>query len=177
MEGDKEYEATLHLGVETDTQDPEGEIISTRPVPVISMEEATRCLADFKGEQLQIPPRFSALKHKGKPLYYYARKGIEVIKEARRIDVKAIECLAVHENTLHLKVLCSKGTYIRTLAADIGNALGCGAHLSALRRLRNGPFSVDDAVDGEQLFNTGHSRLILQQHLLTVDSVLKAVTK
>ncbi len=175
MDGDKEYEATLHLGVETDTHDPEGEVVSTKPVPVISMEEITCCLAGFKGEQLQIPPRYSALKHNGKPLYYYARKGIEVKKEARRIEIKDIECLSVQGHTLSLKVLCSKGTYIRTLAADIGKTLGCGAHLSALRRTKNGPFSVNDAVDGEQLVNSGHSRQILQQHLLTVERVLTAV--
>ncbi|MCF6290910.1 MAG: tRNA pseudouridine(55) synthase TruB [Desulfobacterales bacterium] len=171
MEGDKEYAATMRLGVETDTQDCEGRVVNQRPVPDLTLAAMHRCLAGFIGEQLQEPPCFSALKYKGKPLYYYARKGIEVKKEARRIEIKALDCLGLDKDTLAVRVVCSKGTYIRTLAADIGAALGCGAHLVALRRLRSGPFSVTAALDGAVLDNRIAAQQALARHLLTVDQV------
>lgn len=171
MEGDKEYEATLRLGIETDTQDCEGRVTNERPVPDLTLEAVHRCLAGFLGEQLQEPPSFSALKYKGKPLYYYARKGIEVKKEARRIEIKLLGCLGFDKDTIAVRVICSKGTYIRTLAADIGAALGCGAHLVALRRLRSGPFSVTEALPGAALDNKVEAQQELARHLLTVAQV------
>lgn len=154
MEGEKEYIATLKLGVETTTQDPEGEIIARRAVGTLDRELVEECLEKFRGEQEQVPPAYSALKHKGKPLYHYARRGIEVTKEPRRVFIGSLEyldtpgdcCHAVDE--LKVRVVCSKGTYIRTLASDIGRELGCGAHLSALRRVRSGIFSVENAFPG-----------------------------
>jgi tRNA pseudouridine55 synthase len=151
MEGDKEYLATMRLGVETDTQDPEGRVISQKAVPSLRDEEIDNCLLNFRGEILQAPPYFSAVKYKGKPLYHYARKGIEINKEPRRVSIHEIECLSRTAETLMIRVVCSKGTYIRTLAADIGRFLGCGAHLQELRRTRSGAFSVDGAIDGELL--------------------------
>lgn len=157
MEGEKEYLATLCLGIETETQDTEGEVIARREVGEITAGAIDSCLKKFRGEQKQIPPAYSALKHKGKPLYYYARKGIKVEKEARDITISTLErsCPAValsgEEAELKIRVACSKGTYIRTLAADIGTELGCGAHLTALRRTRSGSFHVDQALRWDEL--------------------------
>lgn len=176
MEGEKEYEATMVLGVETDTQDREGNVIATRPVGDLQRDIVGTCLARFVGELEQVPPAFSALKHKGKPLYHYARKGIEIPREPRRISIRSIELIEHAGDTLRIRVICSKGTYIRTLASDIGHLLGCGAHLVALRRLRSGDFSVDDALDGGMLADRDEARQLLLQHRLTVDDVLKPLT-
>jgi len=171
MAGDKEYEATLQLGISTDTQDPEGRIIARRPVPDLTARDITECLAQFSGEQMQTPPAYSALKHKGKPSYYYARKGIEVAKAPRSIVIKELQCLALEKEKVTLKVLCSKGTYIRTLAADIGEFLGCGAHLCKLIRTRNGIFSLAETLPGEKLFNRETGRSLLDSHRIPVDKV------
>lgn len=171
MAGDKEYEATVQLGISTDTQDPEGVIIEQRPVPDLSESVIAECLAHFTGEQMQTPPAYSALKHKGKPLYYYARKGIKVVKEPRVINIKELQCVSVGRDTLALRVVCSKGTYIRTLAADIGEFLGCGAHLSKLKRTRNGLFSIGDTLPGEKLFKEETARALLDSHRIPVDTV------
>lgn len=157
MVGEKEYLATLLLGVETETLDTEG--VVTRRYPVGSIAGATieECLAHFRGSQLQTPPAYSALKHQGKPLYYYARKGITITKEARQVEIKLLERIdggtdvAGETANLAIRVVCSKGTYIRTLAADMGSRLGCGAHLVQLRRTRSGCFSLDGSLDWEEL--------------------------
>lgn len=157
MEGEKEYLATLVLGYETTTQDPEGERIATTSVGPLSDDEIEECLQSFTGEQMQTPPAYSALKHKGKPLYYYARRGIAVKKEARPVHIRQIiridggGALCHTGARLELRVTCSKGTYIRTLAADIGRKLGCGAYLGDLRRTRSGIFSVDNSFPGDDL--------------------------
>ena len=171
MVGDKEYEATLQFGIITDTQDPEGKIIEQRPVPDISERAVAECLAQFTGEQMQTPPSYSALKHKGKPLYYYARKGIKVVKEPRLINIKELHFISMDRDTLTLKAVCSKGTYIRTLAADIGEFLGCGAHLSQLKRTRNGFFSIGDTLPGEKLFTEETAKSLLDKHRMSVDTV------
>jgi len=152
MAGEKEYEATLTLGVETTTQDIEGEVTATASVGVLNESLILDCLAGFVGEQFQLPPLYSALKHQGKPLYHYARKGLDVPRVARPVNISSVECLAFTGDTLRIRVCCGKGTYIRALAFDIGRKLGCGAHLSALRRLRSGAFSVAGAVAGDALF-------------------------
>lgn len=162
MEGEKEYLATLRLGRETTTQDPEGEVTVERDVEHLSPEEVDHCLQNFQGTQDQVPPIYSALKHKGKPLYYYARKGIEIIKEPRQITIHRLEradepiVLGGNMTELRIRVVCSKGTYIRTLAADIGAKLGCGAYLSELRRVRSGVFSVERSFPGDE-FNAENS--------------------
>jgi len=171
MVGDKEYEATVQLGISTDTQDPEGKIIEQSPVPDISENVIAECLAHFTGEQMQTPPSYSALKHKGKPLYYYARKGIKVVKEPRLINIKKLDCVSQDNDTLTLRVVCSKGTYIRTLAADIGEFLGCGAHLSKLKRTRNGLFSIGDTLPGEKLFAGETARPLLDKYRIPVETV------
>jgi len=172
MDGEKVYEATMRLGVETSTQDPEGEVVAQRPVVDINSARVEDCLAGFIGEQLQVPPIYSALKHKGKPLYHYARKGVEIEREPRLITVSELECLDLGRDSITIRVCCSKGTYIRTLAADIGEKLGCGAHLVALRRLRSGFFDVSGAVAGAELLESSQAEQALFDNMLTVDEIL-----
>lgn len=173
MAGDKQYEAVLKLGAETDTFDLEGRVVANHPVPVLDQQQVEVCLAGFIGEQLQTPPSFSALKHKGKPLYYYARRGLPVVKEPRKVTISALSCLELGRDTLTIRVACGKGTYIRSLAADIGTALGTGAYLVALRRLRNGVFAVQDALDGAALADPELARSLLVEHQLDVETVLR----
>ncbi|MCI5147983.1 MAG: tRNA pseudouridine(55) synthase TruB [Candidatus Electrothrix sp. MAN1_4] len=155
MAGQKNYQAVLQLGQKTATQDPEGEVLLTRSVPSLSLQELTEVTNEFIGPQMQAPPPYSAAKHKGKPLYHYARQGIMIQKEAKPIEIFSLEVDGYDpdKEQLTITVTCSKGTYIRVLAADIGKQLGCGAHLTALRRTQSGCFSVDDAVDGKELFS------------------------
>lgn len=173
MDTDKEYVATLRLGVETSTQDPEGEVIAEREVPPLAREAVERCLAGFVGVILQQPPRFSALKHAGRPLYYYARKGIDVQKEPRPVTIHRLELCDLDESQLRIRVCCGKGTYIRSLAADIGAALGCGAHLIALQRTRSGPFSLQDAYDGSLLARVEAEELL--GHVWPVDDMVRKI--
>jgi tRNA pseudouridine55 synthase len=150
LDADKSYRATLRLGVTTDTADSDGHVLITRRVEVDA--DAWRvAMADFRGEIEQIPPMHSALKRDGKPLYEYARQGIEVPREARRVTIHRLELLSFSGDEAVIDVDCSKGTYIRTLAADLGETLGCGAHLNALRRTRIANLDVANAVSIEQL--------------------------
>lgn len=171
MDGDKLYEAELRLGVETDTLDCEGQVIGESPVPELDMDMAQRCLAHFQGDLLQSPPAFSAVKHEGKPLYHYARKGVLIEKPPRPVRIVELTCTSLDTNTMGLRVRCSKGTYIRTLAADIGRALGCGAHLTALRRLENGPFSVNTAVQGALLTERDEARELLLANVISLETL------
>ncbi|MDG4474880.1 tRNA pseudouridine(55) synthase TruB [Thiovibrio frasassiensis] len=171
MDGNKWYEAVLKLGIETTTQDLEGEVVAQHVVPPLSREELEHCLSGFLGAQLQTPPQYSALKHMGKPLYHYARRGIIIEKAPRPITIFRLELLAAGADTVRILVECSKGTYIRTLAADIGGSLGCGAHLVALRRLQSGSFTVDSAVDGSLLQDPLAARDLLLAKALSVEEV------
>lgn len=150
LDADKTYLATVKLGIVTDTCDAEGKVLETHPVEVTEAQ-ARAASGRFVGELEQIPPMHSALKRDGVPLYELARKGIEVDREARQVTIHAIELLAWHGDSFDLRVACSKGTYIRTLAADIGSALGCGAHLAALRRTRVGSLDIGHAVTIESI--------------------------
>jgi tRNA pseudouridine55 synthase len=145
LDADKSYRATVKLGAITDTADAEGQLLETRPVTV-SEAEWRAATADFHGEIEQVPPMHSALKRDGKPLYEYARAGIEVEREARRVTIFRIETVSFTGDEAVIDVDCTKGTYIRTLAADIGERLGCGAHLMALRRTRIGDLTLAGAV-------------------------------
>lgn len=150
LDADKEYEATIRLGIETDTGDAEGTQIATAPVDVT--EDAIRsALGRLTGDIEQIPPMYSALKRDGKPLYEYARAGIEVERAARKVTIHALELITVSQDSFRVRVACSKGTYVRTLAIDLGRILGCGGHLTALRRTRIGPFSIGLATTLEAL--------------------------
>ena len=152
LDADKEYEATVRLGLETDTGDAEGAVIASSDIPpALTREGILAALTRFTGEIEQIPPIYSALKRDGKPLYEYARAGIEVEIEPRRITIHSLQLLDWSGESFRIRVACSKGTYIRSLAIDLGRALGCGAHLSGLRRTGIGPFKVEDAVSLTQL--------------------------
>lgn len=148
LDDDKEYLATLKLGERTATGDAEGEVVERKPVNVTGLEAV---LARFVGEIEQVPPMYSALKRDGVPLYALARKGESVERAARRVRISAIENLGFQPPGLRLRVRCSKGTYIRTLAEDIGAALGTCAHVAALRRTASGQFRVEDALTLEGL--------------------------
>jgi len=145
LDADKTYEAVLKLGVTTDSGDAEGEITATAAVDV-EKNDIFSVLPQFTGDIRQIPPMYSALKREGRPLYELARQGIEVERAPRAVTIHAIDCLDFAGDTVTLRVACSKGTYIRVLAADIGQALGCGAHLVALRRIAVGALDLNGAV-------------------------------
>lgn len=145
LDADKGYDAVLKLGVTTDTGDAEGVVLETRPV-VVDEAQVAAALVRFTGEIDQVPPMYSALKRDGKPLYELARQGLEVERAARRVTIHRITPLRFAGDELAISVLCSKGTYIRTLAEDIGGVLGCGAHLIALRRTQSGPLHLARAV-------------------------------
>ena len=144
LEADKRYRAVMQLGVTTTTGDPEGEVLSTREVSV-SRDDILAVLPHFMGEIEQIPPMHSALKHQGRPLYEYARAGIEIERAARKVTIRALDLIECAAPRVVLDVQCTAGTYIRTLAQDIGAALGCGAHLTALTRTAAGGFSLEQA--------------------------------
>ncbi len=150
LNADKTYEADLLFGITTDTGDAEGVVVLQRPVG-FSRSELEAALLRFFGPIRQIPPMYSALKRDGKPLYELARQGIEVERDAREVTIHELQLLDFSGDRCRLRVCCSKGTYIRTLAEDIGNILGCGAHLTALRRTVVGSLSINDAVTLERL--------------------------
>ena len=144
LDADKHYRAVLQLGVTTTTGDPEGEVLDTREVTV-SCTDIAAMLPRFMGEIEQIPPMHSALKHQGRPLYEYARAGIEIERPPRKVTIRSLKMVECAPPRVVLDVQCSAGTYIRTLAQDIGAALGCGAHLTALTRTAAGGFKLEQA--------------------------------
>lgn len=172
LDDNKRYQVLVQLGVMTDTGDAEGIVIKTRPVPDLSVEEVQACLQQFTGEIDQIPPMYSALKHNGKKLYELAREGITIERKARKIKIFELKLLDFSKDSLTLEVFCSKGTYIRSLAEDIGHTLGCGGTVKALRRLEAGLFSIEQARTIEQL--TAMSEQDLFQCLIAVDKPLEA---
>ncbi len=153
LDADKEYQAELQLGITTDSGDADGKVLERRTVAA-ARADVEALLPRLSGAVLQVPPMHSALKRDGRPLYEYARAGIEVERQARPVTIHALELTGFAGDSLSLRVACSKGTYVRTLAEDIGRLLGCGAHLSALRRTRLGSLGVDAAVTLEQLERT-----------------------
>lgn len=153
MSEDKEYIGTMRLGELTDSQDSDGQVVETRPVPGFSGQELEVAFAKFHGDFYQMPPMVSAIKKDGVPLYKLARQGKTVEREPRFVHVYAHEIQDVRLPEVDFRVVCSKGFYVRTYAFDIGNELGCGAHLKALRRTKSGRFQVDGAVTIEELKN------------------------
>ena len=174
LDADKTYETTVRLGVRTRTADAEGEVIDTRPV-TCTLGQVVEVLDQFMGPIRQVPPMHSALKKDGKALYEYAREGETVAREAREVVIHELELLEAQLQgdapNLRLRVTCSKGTYIRTLGEDIGEALGCGGHLVALRRIATGPFDVSQCVTLDQLEAMEESERLLQ--LKPVDALLE----
>ena len=171
LESEKEYEVTVRLGVSTDSGDADGNVLEERDIGEISDSQLEDALDAYRGEILQIPPMFSALKHEGQPLYKFARKGLEVEREARKQTVYSIDVLEFDGQEIKFRLHCSKGTYVRTLVHDLGEDLGCGAHVCALRRTRAGPFLESQSVTVEQL-RESPDRSSLDSHLLPVQSTV-----
>lgn len=155
LNADKGYETTLQLGVTTDSADADGEVVETRPVPVLSSDEFEAVCAKFRGLIQQVPPMVSALKVDGKRLYKLAREGITVERKARDVTINTLEVTAFDPESgiASLRVDCTKGTYIRSIVTDIGDAIGCGAHVTALRRTHVSPFHGAEMVSLEDLEN------------------------
>jgi len=173
LEAAKQYHAVARVGEATTTGDIEGEVIQTCPIPDVGSKGITQSLQQFTGEIEQVPPMYSALKHQGKPLYEYARAGIEIDRPARTVTIQSLELEKWQAPMLSFKVQCSKGTYIRTLAEDIAAALGSCAHLVELRRNFVEPFTTQPMVSLEQL-QAARDQGSLQEFLLPADAGLLA---
>ncbi len=173
LEANKTYIATIQLGVTTTTGDQEGEVVSQKDV-VLKPNQLEETLQKFTGDITQIPPMFSALKFEGKPLYEYARQGIEIERKSRRVTIYDITLNKIEESIVILEVSCSKGTYIRTLAEDIGHALGCGAYLKGLERTQTGNFQLSDALTIEAI--EAMSMASREKTLLPVDALLEGLS-
>lgn len=164
---DKEYIATIRLGIETDSGDAEGQVIAkNNNIPKLSNHLIEEVLANFRGNIVQVPPMYSALKHNGQPLYKLAREGKSVEIKARNINIYELELLDFDKDTLKVRVKCSKGTYIRSLAIDIGKKLGCEGHLIALQRTQSGPLKLAEAFELEQLKD-----LSFEQKIASITSI------
>ncbi|WP_312240398.1 tRNA pseudouridine(55) synthase TruB [Pantoea sp.] len=150
LDSDKRYRVIARLGQRTDTSDADGSVVQERPL-AFTQPELDAALESFRGETLQVPSMFSALKHQGRPLYEYARQGIEVEREARPITVYELQFIRWQDDELELEIHCSKGTYIRTIIDDLGEKLGCGAHVIMLRRLQVARYPIGNMVTLEQL--------------------------
>jgi tRNA pseudouridine55 synthase len=152
-EGPKDYQVTLRLGKETTTDDWTGQVVRRQAWEGIPPEEIAGVIHTFRGKILQTPPMFSAIKMQGRPLYRLARRGIEVERKEREIEIYSIQIEGIELPLVRFNVSCSKGTYVRALGKDIGRKLGCGAHLLRLRRVRSGPFTLEQAISWERLTN------------------------
>lgn len=171
-EGDKAYEATVHLGVETDTQDAQGKVTAEAPVPPLTAALLEQTLAPFRGTFEQVPPMYSAVKVAGKRLYELARAGEEIERASRQVTVYELTLRDFSSNRLQLSVRCSKGFFVRTLAYDMGRALGCGAHLEALRRTVSGPFTLAQALPLAELPTLAQDREALARKLVSISEAL-----
>ncbi|MDO5054389.1 MAG: tRNA pseudouridine(55) synthase TruB [Pasteurella oralis] len=173
LDADKRYQVTAKLGERTDTSDAEGQVVQTRSVNVTE-QDILAALPHFRGNLMQVPTMFSALKYQGKPLYEYARAGITVERDARPITIFALTFIEYHAPYLTLEVHCSKGTYIRTLVDDLGEYLGCGAHVTVLRRTAVADYPIVAMVDWATLQELAEKQdlALLDQYLLPVDSAV-----
>ncbi|HDR1021624.1 TPA: tRNA pseudouridine(55) synthase TruB [Pasteurella multocida] len=173
LDADKRYQVTAKLGERTDTSDAEGQVVETRAVNVTE-QDIFAALPHFRGDLMQVPTMFSALKHQGKPLYEYARAGITVEREARPITIFELNFIEYNAPYLTLDVHCSKGTYIRTLVDDLGEYLGCGAHVTVLRRTAVADYPVEAMMDWNRLQELAEQQdlAVLDQYLLPVDSAV-----
>ncbi len=167
-ERDKSYDAVVKLGEETDTLDAQGKVTDRRPVPALDAAKVEAVLAAFRGPQLQTPPMYSAVKVGGKRLYELARAGEEVERAARPVTVHTLTLVDLTADELKLQVSCSKGYFVRSLALDIGRALGCGAHLKALRRTRSGVFTIGQAIPLKTVVEQG----VLPGQLVSIEAAL-----
>ncbi len=151
MSDDKVYEGTMKLGEATDSFDADGELVSSLPVPPLTLEELNQTAAEFVGDMMQMPPMVSAVKKGGVPLYKLARKGVEVPREPRLIHIYNFRLSAYQEPIATFRIACTKGTYVRSIAHELGQKLGCGAHLATLRRVASGKFDVAQAIQLDQV--------------------------
>lgn len=159
MSDDKVYEGSIKLGETTSSYDAEGELQASLPVPPTTLEQLNELAATFVGDQMQMPPMVSAIKKDGVPLYKLARKGVEIVREPRFIHIYNFRFTEYQEPVGWFRVACTKGTYVRTLAHDIGQKVGCGAHLKTLRRVISGKFDVADAVEFETVLGMTSQQL------------------
>ena len=178
LDSDKRYQVTAKLGERTDTSDAEGQVVETKVVNVTE-SDIQQALAQFRGDILQVPTMFSALKHQGKPLYEYARAGITVEREARPITIFELKFIAYEAPFLTLEVHCSKGTYIRTLVDDLGEVLGCGAHVTVLRRLAVADYPIAAMMSYADLQNMAENQPLeaLDKLLLPMDTAVSTLPK
>ena len=178
LDSDKRYQVTAKLGERTDTSDAEGQVVETKVVNVTE-SDIQQALAQFRGDILQVPTMFSALKHQGKPLYEYARAGITVEREARPITIFELKFIAYEAPFLTLEVHCSKGTYIRTLVDDLGEVLGCGAHITVLRRLAVADYPIAAMMSYVDLQNMAENQPLeaLDKLLLPMDTAVSNLPK
>ena len=178
LDSDKRYQVTAKLGERTDTSDAEGQVVETKVVNVTE-SDIQQALAQFRGDILQVPTMFSALKHQGKPLYEYARAGITVEREARPITIFELKFIAYEAPFLTLEVHCSKGTYIRTLVDDLGEVLGCGAHVTVLRRLAVADYPIAAMMSYADLQNMAENQPleVLDKLLLPMDTAVSNLPK
>jgi len=151
LDSDKKYWVRIKLGVRTDSGDADGQVVETRDVVGVDATAVERVLDEFRGEIEQIPSMFSAIKHQGQPLYKLARRGIEVERKSRPVTIYSNELVAFESDEFELEIHCSKGTYVRTIAEEIGEKLGCGAHVCALRRRKAGPYDESDIMSFAEL--------------------------
>lgn len=175
LESDKSYQVTAKLGIKTTTGDAEGEIVSEKPVPSITIKILEQLFAQFVGPIQQIPSMYSAIKQNGQPLYKLARQGLEVVREPREIQIYSINYLSHDLDSFSFTVHCSKGTYVRTLVEDMGEALGCGAHVQELRRLSVGPYQAAQMQTLAHLdeLAANQARDTMDSYLLPVDSAIQ----
>ncbi len=169
MAEDKEYVGTMTLGVATDSQDADGKVTETKPVPDLTREQIDAAFAKFQGDFYQMPPMVSAIKKDGVPLYKLARQGKTVEREPRFVHVYGHEIKEVRLPDIDFRVVCSKGFYVRTYAFDIGNELGCGAHLKQLRRTKSGKFTLEPSVTVDELKTLDPS--VIRQRILSLPTV------
>ena len=170
LDENKRYHVTVQLGVTTDTGDLEGNVVATRSVPDLSKTDLELVLSQFIGAIEQVPPMYSALKHNGKKLYELARAGMVIDRKSRKVNIDELQLLSYESDWLELVVACSKGTYIRSLAEDIGNSMGCGATVKTLRRLQVGEFKIEQALTFEKLQQL--DEIELMERLIAVDRPL-----
>ena len=159
MIGDKIYEGAIKFGEVTSSYDADGELVSSLPVPPLTVDQITEVAQTFVGDHMQVPPMVSAIKKDGVPLYKLARKGIEVEREPRLIHVFYFRVRSYEEPIAQVRIACTKGTYVRTLAHDLGQKLGCGAHLANLRRLASGNFQIENAISLNQVLTLSPAQL------------------
>ncbi len=171
---DKTYVGTMRLGVQTTSQDADGEVTATADTTNVTPQDVTTVMARFVGPQLQLPPMVSALKKDGKALYKLARKGIEVERERRPVTIHRLNIISIDLPDVQFEVACSKGSYVRTLCADIGEQLGCGAHLAQLRRTRSGQFDVADSFTMDDIKTWEKATLL--NNMISLPQLLSRLT-